>query len=204
MSRAWDPVAALVWSPRPRPMRVPAGKRFGSASSRTSPARLGRSRSARSSTPRRRAHGRFRQATISSPLPTATSRIREPGSRANPNHERVALPRIREAVRFAPVAPKRRPARPDPTGGLSHAPDHRNHRLRHRRAVGRPALISPTSSVPGGVSASAPASKTCEFMTFAILVHRGLLTYCFYFVLFFSLKIRSNCPACLKCLGVDG
>ena len=47
----------------------------------------------------------IRQATISSPLPTATSRIREPGSRANPNHERVALPRIREAGRFAPVAP---------------------------------------------------------------------------------------------------
>ena len=188
MSRAWDPVAALVWSPRPRPMRVPAGKRLGSASSRTSPARLGRSRSARSSTPRRRAHGRFRQATISSPLPTATSRIREPGSRANPNHERVALPRGRP---LRAGRPKRRPARPDPTGGLSHAPDHRNQRLRHRRAVGRPALISPTSAVPGGVSASAPASKTCEFMTFATLVHHRQL-HDYYYCIFCLLDLICN------------
>ena len=87
--------------------------------------------------------------------------------------------------------PKRHPARPDPTGGLSHAPDHRNHRLRHRRAVGRPALISPTSAVPGGVSASPPASKTCEFMTFATLVHHRQL-HDYYYCIFCLLDLICN------------
>ena len=83
-----------------------AARRSGTASSRTSRSRCARSRSGPSSTPRPPALGRFRRAIISWRMPTASSPIPAPGSRAspafwfraNPDHDRVALRRVREAV----------------------------------------------------------------------------------------------------------
>ena len=135
-SRLRDPPSEI---PRSPPCAPRGG--LGAHLPRTSRSRCAPSRSGPSSTPRRPAHGRSRRAVISWPMPTASSRTPAPGFsrkpvfwfRPIPDHDRVALRRVREAVRFVPISQAQ--AR---TGReLNHAEDRRDHGLHHRRAFRR-------------------------------------------------------------------
>ena len=65
--------------------------------------------------------------------------------RANPDHDRVARRRVREAVRFVPIAPNR-------TGVLSHAQDYRDHRLTASTSSPTPRRRTPASGIATRVS----------------------------------------------------
>ena len=101
---------------------TPAARRSGSASSRPSRSRSVRSRSGRSSILPRPEHGRFRPAITSSPTADGfvsdsgawLSRKSRPWRRTDPDCNRVALRRVREAVRFVRIARHERRRSPVP------------------------------------------------------------------------------------------